>query len=85
MLPLHERIVNESQLQYNAMQLGPIQLLRAKEQQIETAVAYIEALRDYWLARGDAGQILSGRLPSFNGTQGVQMGGTRRMADQEGH
>jgi outer membrane protein, heavy metal efflux system len=85
MLPLHERIVNESQLQYNAMQLGPIQLLRAKEQQIETAVAYIEALRDYWLARGDAGQILSGRLPSSNGTQGVQAGGTRRMADQEGH
>jgi outer membrane protein, heavy metal efflux system len=85
LLPLHERIVNESQLQYNAMQLGPIQLLRAKEQQIETAVAYIEALRDYWLARGDAGQILSGRLPSSNGMQGIQAGGTRRMADQERH
>ena len=33
MLPLHERIVNEAQLQYNAMQLGPVQLLRAREQQ----------------------------------------------------
>ena len=54
MLPLHEQIVNEAQLHYNAMQLGPIQLLRAREQQIETALAYIEALRDYWLARGDA-------------------------------
>jgi outer membrane protein, heavy metal efflux system len=85
MLPLHERIVNESQLQYNAMQLGPFQLLRAKEQQIETAIAYIEALRDYWLARGDAGQILSGRLPSSNGMQRIQVGGARRMADQEGH
>jgi outer membrane protein, heavy metal efflux system len=63
MLPLRERIVNESQLQYNAMQLSPFQLLRAKEEQIETAVAYIETLRDYWLARGDAGQLLSGRLP----------------------
>ena len=40
------------------MQLGPIQLLRAREQQIETAVAYIEALRDYWLARGDVGADL---------------------------
>jgi len=67
LLPLHERIVNESQLQYNAMQLGPIQLLRAREQQIETAAAYVEALRDYWLARGDLGQLLSGRLPSSNG------------------
>jgi cobalt-zinc-cadmium efflux system outer membrane protein len=64
MVPLRERIVNEAQLQYNAMQLGPFQLLRAKEQQIEMAVAYIEALRDYWLARGDAGQLLSGRLPT---------------------
>jgi outer membrane protein, heavy metal efflux system len=64
LLPLHERIVNEAQLQYNAMQLGPFQLLRAREEQIQTAVAYIESLRDYWLARGDVEQILSGRLPS---------------------
>ena len=85
MLPLHERIVNESQLQYNAMQLGPIQLLRAREQQIETAVAYVEALRDYWLARGDLGQILVGRLPSSNGMVSAQAGGTRKMADQAGH
>jgi outer membrane protein, heavy metal efflux system len=85
MLPLHERIVNESQLQYNAMQLGPIELLRARERQIETGVAYIEALRDYWLARGDAGQILSGRLPSSNGMPAAQTGGTPKMADQAGH
>ena len=67
LLPLHERIVNEVQLQYNAMQLGPFQLLRAREQQIQTAVAYIETLRDYWLARGDLGQLMSGRLPSSSG------------------
>jgi cobalt-zinc-cadmium efflux system outer membrane protein len=85
MLPLHERIVNEAQLQYNAMQLGPFQLLRAKEQQIETAAAYIEALRDYWLARGDLGQILSGRLPSANGMPAAQTGGKPKMADQAGH
>lgn len=85
MLPLQERIVNEAQLHYNAMQLGPIQLLRAREQQIQTAVAYVEALRDYWLARGDAGQILSGRLPVSNGAVPAQTGAARNMADQEGH
>ena len=73
MLPLRERIVNEAQLQYNAMQLSPFQLLRAKEQQIETAAAYIETLLAYWLAHGDASQLLSGRLPSTNG---MPMGGT---------
>jgi outer membrane protein, heavy metal efflux system len=85
MLPLHERIVNESQLQYNAMQLGPIELLRARERQIETAVAYIEALREYWLARGDAGQILSGRLPAV---AAMTMSSPRQQTgarDTEGH
>ncbi|MGH7797089.1 MAG: TolC family protein [Candidatus Binatia bacterium] len=84
-LPLRERIVNEAQLQYNAMQLGPFQLLRAKEQQIKTAVAYIETLRDYWLARGDAGQLLSGRLP---GSMSAPMSGTGAQAgasEREGH
>jgi cobalt-zinc-cadmium efflux system outer membrane protein len=66
-LPLRERIVNETQLQYNAMQLGVFDLLRAREQQIQAAVAYVETLLDYWLARTDLGHILSGRLPSSNG------------------
>jgi cobalt-zinc-cadmium efflux system outer membrane protein len=85
MVPLQERIVNEAQLHYNAMQLGPIQLLRAREQQIEAAVAYIEALRDYWLGRGDAGQLLSGRLPAPVGIVSAQAGGTRNVADRAGH
>jgi cobalt-zinc-cadmium efflux system outer membrane protein len=65
LLPLRERIVNEAQLQHNAMQLGPFQLLNAREQQVETAVAYVEALREYWLARGDIRQLLAGRLPAM--------------------
>ena len=85
LLPLHERIVNEAQLQYNAMQLGPFQLLRAREQQVETAVAYIDALRDYWLARGDVGQILSGRLPSGNALPRGASGGQTGMRESEGH
>lgn len=85
LLPLQERIVNETQLQYNAMQLGPIQLLRAREQQIETAVAYIEALRDYWLEQGDLGQILNGRLPKSNGVQRTHSGERMKMNDREGH
>jgi cobalt-zinc-cadmium efflux system outer membrane protein len=67
LLPLRERIVNESQLQYNAMQIGIVQLLREREQQIETGVAYVEALREDWLARADLELISSGRLPIANG------------------
>ena len=75
LLPLRERIVNEAQLHYNAMQLGVFDLLRAREQQIQAAIAYIETLLDYWLARGDLGQLLSGRVPSANG---VTMGRRER-------
>jgi len=64
MLPLRERIVRETQLQYNAMQVGVFELLRAREQQIQAAIAYVDALLDYWLARIDLEQLLSGRVPS---------------------
>ena len=74
-LPLHERIVNEAQLQYNAMQIGIFQLVRDREQQIEAAVAYVEALREYWTARADLAQILRGRLPIANGLRESGMGG----------
>ena len=67
LLPLQERIVNEAQLQYNAMQIGIFQLLRDRERQIETGAAYVEALREYWLARTDLALITSGRLPPSNG------------------
>jgi cobalt-zinc-cadmium efflux system outer membrane protein len=66
LLPLQERIVNEAQLQYNAMQIGIVQLLRDRERQIETGVAYVAVLREYWLARTDLAHISSGRLPTAN-------------------
>ena len=84
MLPLHERIVNEAQLQYNAMQLGPIQLLRAREQQIETGAAYVEALRDYWLARAELAQLLSGRLPGGDGARAGEAAGAMRGTRTQG-
>jgi len=84
MLPLHERIVNEAQLHYNAMQLGPVQLLRAREQQIDMGVAYVEALRDYWLARTELAQLLSGRLPASNGARAGEAGAAMRGARTQG-
>ena len=85
LLPLHERIVNEAQLQYNAMQLSPFQLLSAREQQIQTAVAYVEALRDYWLAEGDLSQLLSGRLPDSSTVQTRSRQSQTKLNGSEGH
>ena len=81
LLPLRERIVNETQLQYNAMQVGIFQLLRDREQQIETGVAYVEALRDYWVARADLEQLSSGRLPVSNEFRVKGVGGKIRKKE----
>lgn len=66
-LPLRHQIVDQTQLQYNAMQVSAFQLLEAKRNQIEAGANYIEALRDYWVARTKLEQVLSGRLTAFEG------------------
>jgi cobalt-zinc-cadmium efflux system outer membrane protein len=82
LLPLHERVVNEGQLQYNAMQIGIFQLLRDRAQQIDAGVAYVEELREYWVARADLAQILSGRLPvSDEARVGGMSGGRMRVKE----
>lgn len=68
LLPLRQRIVDETQLQFNAMNVGVFQLLQAKRDQIETARAYVQALREYWTARAEVDQLLAGRLPRTAGT-----------------
>ncbi|NUM75526.1 TolC family protein [candidate division KSB1 bacterium] len=62
-LPLRERITNETQLQYNAMQVGLLDLLRAREQQIEAGKAYVHTLYEYWSAKIAIELLLRGRVP----------------------
>lgn len=61
-LPLQEKILEQIQLQYNAMQVGTPRLLLAKQQQIDAGRDYIQALYNYHVARVAFDQILSGRL-----------------------
>jgi len=61
-LPLAEQITAQTQLHYNAMQLGVFQLLQAKQREIGTRRQYILAQRDYWTARTELEQILAGRM-----------------------
>ncbi len=63
-LPLRTTIVEESQRQYNAMQIGLPALLLARREQVEAWRAYLETVRDYWMARADLERLVGGRLPS---------------------
>ena len=60
LLPVRERVVSESLLQYNAMNLGVFELLTARRNLIDTARAYVEALRDFWVAHATLEQIAAG-------------------------
>ncbi|MBI1850314.1 MAG: TolC family protein [Planctomycetes bacterium] len=61
-LPLRAHIVEETQLQYNAMQSGVFQLLQAKQSEIDAGQRYIEALGDYWRARAELERAVGGHL-----------------------
>jgi cobalt-zinc-cadmium efflux system outer membrane protein len=65
------------------MQVSPFQLLASKQQQIDTANAYVRALHAYWLARSELDQILSGRTASFDPLPATSQ--TPRAAQREGH
>lgn len=60
LLPQRLQIVNQTALHYNAMQVGPIELLAAKERELDTERAYINAWRDYWVARVELERALVG-------------------------
>ncbi len=47
LLPAQKNILRQSVLQYNAMQIGVFQLLKAKRDQLDTEMAYIDTLREY--------------------------------------
>jgi cobalt-zinc-cadmium efflux system outer membrane protein len=61
-LPMRTRVTEESQLQYNAMQITPFQLLQAKQEEVKTGADSVEALRDYWVARAELEKAVGGSL-----------------------
>lgn len=65
-LPTQKLIVEESQKQQNYMLIGTFELLAAKQHQFDGFEAYIDALRDYWLARIDLARVAGGRIPGLD-------------------
>jgi outer membrane protein TolC len=59
-VPLKKRISDENLLRYNGMLIGVFELLADARSQIASVNAYIEALRDFWLAQADLDMALIG-------------------------
>ena len=71
-----EAIVARSQEQTNFMLIGVFELIRAKQDEYDAYQEYLEAVRDYWIARAGLKQQIGGELPDdasdLPGTIGVE-------------
>jgi cobalt-zinc-cadmium efflux system outer membrane protein len=62
LLPLREKVVEHAHLHYNGMQIGVTELLAAKRDQVEGHRAYVESVRDYWVARAELERVMGGSI-----------------------
>ena len=67
LIPLRETIVLRTQEQTNYMLTDPFHLLQAKQQEYAAYAGYLEAVRDYWLARVELRRAVGAPLPSDAG------------------
>ena len=61
-LPIQQRLIDQTQLRYNGMFVGIFDLLNAKQSQIETGKNYLETIKDYWLARTELEKVVGGEI-----------------------
>lgn len=64
LVPQREIVVARSQEEQNYMLIGVFDLIRAKTEEYDAYQGYLEAVRDYWLARVDLMRVVGARLPS---------------------
>lgn len=62
-LPLTRTILDQTLRQYNAMQVGVLRLIQAKQQQISAGRRYIQSLHAFWSARTQVETLLAGIMP----------------------
>jgi cobalt-zinc-cadmium efflux system outer membrane protein len=61
-LPAQQTVLEQTLLQYNAMQIGVFQLLEARRELLSVQLAYADTLREYWSDQARFEALLSGRM-----------------------
>lgn len=67
LVPQRETIVARQQERQNFMLIGVFELIQAKVAEYDAYQSYLEAVRDYWLARVELARVVGRRLPSDEG------------------
>lgn len=84
LLPQREDIVARQQERQNFMLIGVFELVQAKLAEYDAYQGYIEALRDYWLARVELSRAVGQRLPSTAATGEAAPSLGRILGSQDG-
>jgi cobalt-zinc-cadmium efflux system outer membrane protein len=66
LLPTQQQALNLTLQQYNYMLKGAYDLLLAKQNEVAAERSYIEAWRDYWIARAELERAIGGSLTGTN-------------------
>lgn len=62
LVPNQRRILNESLMNYNAMEISDFELFTTKAEEAQTEREYVEAVRDYWITRAELERAVGGNL-----------------------
>ncbi|MCI1709700.1 MAG: TolC family protein [Chiayiivirga sp.] len=63
LIPAREAIVARTQEEVNYMLVGVFELILAKREEYDAYQEYLEAVRDYWVARAELRGVVGGALP----------------------
>jgi outer membrane protein TolC len=82
--PARARVLEQTQLQYNAMQVGIFQLLEAQRGVLAASLRRVETLREFWTAQAAFDALLAGHVVDLaQGARGASM--TTDRPTTEGH
>ena len=59
-IPVREAAVTFTQQEYNYMLVGVFELIAAKQAEYDSYQEYLEAVRDYWIARAQLEHAIGG-------------------------
>lgn len=74
LIPQRETVVARQQERFNYMLIGAFELIQAKREEYDAYQGYLEAIRDYWLARVALARATGTRLPSEANVSGLTPG-----------
>lgn len=82
LLPAQRAVLQQTLLQYNAMQIGVFSLLVAQRELLNAEMAYADSLRDYWNARAELDALTQGR--AVRQTQPTSLAWTTESTEDAG-